>query len=131
MIKIFYKKSSNNKDNTTTDNNIKSTSTISDDSTSSKYKTDDVIIDTSSDKVFINKSHKEYNDYKQSSLLDSKDIYKDFPIFSKYKKRENTDLIYLDTASTSLMPTKVQDVMSEYNLEYKSNTHRGQYRTAI
>lgn len=65
------------------------------------------------------------------SILDYKIIRKDFPIFDNYKKREKSNLIYLDNASTSLMPLIVSDKMNEYNLEYKSNTHRGQYKNAI
>ena len=71
------------------------------------------------------------NNGDNKSILDYKTIRKDFPIFDNYRKREKSNLIYLDNASTSLMPRIVSEKMNQYNLEYKSNTHRGQYKNAI
>ena len=41
------------------------------------------------------------------------------------------DLIYLDSASTSLTPKQVVEAMNEYYLKYNANTGRGAYRIAI
>ncbi|MDF1881866.1 cysteine desulfurase [Sulfurimonas sp. MAG313] len=45
----------------------------------------------------------------------------DFPFFN------NTDIIYLDNAATTQKPQCVLDAMSEYYLNYCSNTHRGSH----
>ncbi|MFT4305182.1 MAG: aminotransferase class V-fold PLP-dependent enzyme, partial [Candidatus Woesearchaeota archaeon] len=47
-------------------------------------------------------------------------IKKDFKIL------EN-DLIYLDSAATSLTPNQVIETMSSYYLKYNANVHRGAY----
>lgn len=49
-------------------------------------------------------------------------IKKRFPIF-----KNNPDLIYLDSASTSLKPQIVLDKMNEYYTEYGVNINRGLY----
>jgi len=41
------------------------------------------------------------------------------------------DLIYLDSASTSLTPKQVVEAMNEYYLKYNANTGRGAYKIAI
>ena len=51
------------------------------------------------------------------------EIRSDFPILK--------DLIYLDSASTSLTPKQVVEAMNEYYFKYNSNTGRGAYRIAI
>lgn len=48
---------------------------------------------------------------------------KDFPIF-----RKNPNLIYLDSAATSLKPKSVISAMDEYYKNYSSNVHRGLYQ---
>lgn len=48
---------------------------------------------------------------------------KDFPIFKRQK-----DLIYLDSAATSLKPQCVIDAVSDYYTNYSSNVHRGLYK---
>lgn len=50
-------------------------------------------------------------------------VRSDFPILN--------DLIYLDSASTSLTPKQVVDAMNEYYFKYNANTGRGAYRIAI
>ena len=47
----------------------------------------------------------------------------DFPMLN--------DLIYLDSASTSLTPKQVVEAMNEYYLKYNANTGRGAYKIAI
>lgn len=53
-------------------------------------------------------------------MKDLKNIQNDFPILIN-------DLIYLDSASTTLKPRKVIDKCKEYYEEYSSNVHRGLY----
>ncbi|MHB8652072.1 MAG: aminotransferase class V-fold PLP-dependent enzyme [Minisyncoccota bacterium] len=57
------------------------------------------------------------------SMLDTKAIKKDFPIFEHEK-----DLVYLDSAATSQTPQAVLDTMQEYYTSYRSNIHRGLYK---
>ncbi len=47
---------------------------------------------------------------------------KDFPILTKH------DLVYLDTAASSLTPQSVIDKMTEYYTDYPVNVHRGVYK---
>jgi len=54
--------------------------------------------------------------------MDIERIREDFPILR--------DLIYLDSASTSLTPEPVLQAVLEYYRRYKSNVGRGVYRTA-
>lgn len=49
-------------------------------------------------------------------------IRNDFPIFNN-----NKDLIYLDSAATSLKPQSVIDAVNEYNSSYSANVFRGLY----
>ncbi|MCL2157125.1 MAG: cysteine desulfurase, partial [Methanobrevibacter sp.] len=50
-------------------------------------------------------------------------VRSDFPILK--------ELIYLDSASTSLTPKQVVEAMDDYYLKYNSNIGRGAYRIAI
>jgi cysteine desulfurase/selenocysteine lyase len=50
-------------------------------------------------------------------------VRSDFPILN--------DLIYLDSASTSLTPKQVVEAMNEYYFRYNANIGRGAYRIAI
>ncbi|MDD1737837.1 MAG: cysteine desulfurase [Methanothrix sp.] len=54
--------------------------------------------------------------------MDVERLRKDFPILR--------DVIYLDSASTSLTPEPVLQAVLEYYREYKANVGRGVYRTA-
>lgn len=55
-------------------------------------------------------------------MLDVAKIRKNFKIYDKYP-----NLVYLDTAATSLKPEVVIDKMNEYYREYGVNIHRGVY----
>lgn len=55
----------------------------------------------------------------------------DFSIFDNYKAKHGADLVYLDTAASSLTPDCVVEAMSEYYLNYRSNIDRGLYPSAI
>lgn len=59
--------------------------------------------------------------YERGSM-DVLEIRKDFPLLK--------DVIYLDSASTSLMPEPVLDAVSDYYCSYKANVGRGVYRMA-
>ena len=50
-------------------------------------------------------------------------IRSDFPI--------TDDLIYLDSAATSLMPRQVAEAISEYDLRYRANIGRGIHRLSV
>ena len=52
------------------------------------------------------------------------EIKKDFKILE-------TNLIYLDSAATSLTPNQVIEAMSSYYLKYNSNIHRGIYSLSV
>jgi cysteine desulfurase / selenocysteine lyase len=54
--------------------------------------------------------------------MDVQEIRKDFPILQ--------EVIYLDSASTSLTPEPVLDAVRDYYHSYKANVGRGVYRTA-
>lgn len=56
------------------------------------------------------------------NMKNIKDIKKDFPIFTTY-----TDLVYLDSASTSQKPKIVIDAVFDFYTKYNSNVHRGLY----
>lgn len=58
-------------------------------------------------------------------MFNTQQIKKDFPIFTK-----NPDLVYLDSAATSLKPRVVLDKLNEYYTQYSSNIHRGIYDIA-
>ncbi len=53
------------------------------------------------------------------------DLKKDFPIFAK-----QPELVYLDSAATSLKPKSVLDKLLEYYTDYTANIHRGIYKNA-
>lgn len=55
-------------------------------------------------------------------MLDTNKIKKDFPIF-----KNNPDLVYLDSAATSLKPQVVIDKIVEYYEKYSGNVARGLY----
>ncbi|OGK56493.1 hypothetical protein A3H83_04050 [Candidatus Roizmanbacteria bacterium RIFCSPLOWO2_02_FULL_39_8] len=52
-------------------------------------------------------------------------IKNNFPIFKKHQ-----DLVYLDSASSSLKPQSVINAINEYNSSYSVNVHRGLYPLA-
>lgn len=58
----------------------------------------------------------------------------DFKIFENYKKEnidsKNNELIYLDSAASSLTPDIVVEKMNEYYFNYRSNIDRGLYKNA-
>ena len=54
--------------------------------------------------------------------MDEREIRKDFPILS--------EIIYLDSASTSLTPEPVLESVQSYYRSFKANVGRGVYRTA-
>jgi len=56
------------------------------------------------------------------SILDTKKIKEDFPIF-----KTNDKLVYLDSAASSQTPQVVLDAMNEYYTDFRSNIHRGMY----
>ncbi|HLC94494.1 MAG TPA: SufS family cysteine desulfurase [Patescibacteria group bacterium] len=58
-------------------------------------------------------------------MIDVKKIKKDFPIFEYHP-----DLVYLDSAATSLKPRIVIEKEIEYYHEYSVNIHRGIYSLA-
>jgi cysteine desulfurase/selenocysteine lyase len=55
-------------------------------------------------------------------MLNVNDIKKDFPIFS-----HQPNLVYLDSAATTLKPKSVLETMREYYEEYSANVARGLY----
>lgn len=54
----------------------------------------------------------------------------DFSIFANYKDEHGKDLVYLDTAASSLTPDIVVNTMNEYYFKYRSNIDRGLYKSA-
>jgi Selenocysteine lyase len=52
-----------------------------------------------------------------------KDSRKDFPI--------TRELIYLDSAATSLTPVQVVKEMNDYDLRYRANIGRGVHRLSV
>lgn len=58
-------------------------------------------------------------------MLDVDKIRKDFPMFEN-----NPDLVYLDSAATSLKPQCVIDAVVDFYARHTSNVHRGDYRVA-
>jgi cysteine desulfurase/selenocysteine lyase len=61
--------------------------------------------------------------------LDVAAIRRDFPILST-SNRLGKQLVYLDSAATSLKPQAVIDAVDAYNREFSSNIHRGIYEIA-
>ncbi len=53
-----------------------------------------------------------------------KEIRNNFPI---YAHGDGRDLVYLDSAATSLKPAAVMEAMQRYYEEYSANVHRGVY----
>lgn len=58
-------------------------------------------------------------------MLNPTNIKNDFPIF-----KHHPNLVYLDSAATSLKPQIVIDKMTEYYSQYSTNIHRGIYALA-
>src|SRR3972149_761141 len=58
-------------------------------------------------------------------MINDQNIKKEFPIF-----QHQPDLIYLDSAATSLKPTSVIDAEREYLEQYSANIARGLYPLA-
>lgn len=58
-------------------------------------------------------------------MLDVDRIRKDFPMIEN-----NPDLVYLDSAATSLKPQCVIDAVVDFYAKHTSNVHRGDYRVA-
>lgn len=58
-------------------------------------------------------------------MLDVDKIRKDFPMIEN-----NLDLVYLDSAATSLKPQCVIDAVVDFYAKHTSNVHRGDYRVA-
>ena len=54
------------------------------------------------------------------------DLRNDFPLL-----RNNPDLIYFDSAATSLKPQCVIDAVDEFYTSYSSNIHRGDYDISL
>lgn len=55
-------------------------------------------------------------------MLDIKTIRNDFPML-----KNNPDIVYFDSAATSLKPQCVIDAVNNYYTRYTSNIHRGDY----
>lgn len=58
-------------------------------------------------------------------MLDVNKIREDFPMF-----KNNPDLVYLDSAATSLKPQCVIDAVVDFYTKHTSNVHRGDYDIA-
>lgn len=58
-------------------------------------------------------------------MLDVDKIRKDFPMIEN-----NPDLVYLDSAATSMKPQCVIDAVVDFYAKHTSNVHRGDYRVA-
>lgn len=58
-------------------------------------------------------------------MLDVEKIRQDFPMF-----KNNPDLIYFDSAATSLKPQCVIDAVVDFYTKHTSNVHRGDYKIA-
>jgi cysteine desulfurase/selenocysteine lyase len=58
-------------------------------------------------------------------------IKKNFSIFENYKRDEAKDLVYLDSASSSLTPDSVVKKMNEYYFHHRSNIDRAISKIAI
>src|SRR3989339_586804 len=56
-------------------------------------------------------------------MINSKKIKVDFPIF-----KNNQDLVYLDSTTTSLKPSQVIEKITEYYTDYSANIFRGVYK---
>lgn len=58
-------------------------------------------------------------------------IKKEFQIFENYKKEYSEDLVYLDSAASSLTPDSVIKKMDEYYFHYRSNIDRAVSKIAL
>lgn len=58
-------------------------------------------------------------------------IKKEFQIFENYKKENNAELVYLDSAASSLTPDIVIEKMNEYYFNYRSNINRAISKLAM
>jgi cysteine desulfurase/selenocysteine lyase len=58
-------------------------------------------------------------------MMDVEEIKKDFPQFTS-----NPNLVYLDSAASSLTPEPVITAITDYYRTYRANIHRGLYREA-
>lgn len=55
-------------------------------------------------------------------MFDLKDVRNDFPML-----KNNPDIVYFDSAATSLKPNAVIDAVNNFYTRYTSNIHRGDY----
>ena len=62
-------------------------------------------------------------------MLDVKKIRLDFPMLDS-KIMQGHNLVYFDSAATSLKPKCVIEAMNDYYFNYNSNVHRGDYDIA-
>lgn len=62
-------------------------------------------------------------------MLDVKKIRQDFPMLDN-KIMQGHQLVYFDSAATSLKPRCVIEAMNDYYFNYNSNVHRGDYDLA-
>ncbi len=60
-------------------------------------------------------------------MIKAETIRQDFPIFENYKNEYSRDLIYLDSASSSLTPEPVLKAMDDYYRYFRSNTERSSF----
>lgn len=63
--------------------------------------------------------------------IEMNDIKKQFQIFENYKNNTGEDLIYLDSATSSLTPDSVIQKMNEYYFYYRSNIDRSISKISI
>lgn len=64
-------------------------------------------------------------------MLDTKKIKEDFPIFENFRRKNGTELIYLDSAASSQTPRQVVEAMDEYYFEYRANVHRSPHVLSV
>ncbi len=64
-------------------------------------------------------------------MIDTNKIQSDFSIFENYKKENGKDLVYLDSASSSLTPNSVLSKMNEYYTQYRSNIERSSFGLSV
>ena len=87
----------------------------------------------------IDKLYQDQNKSQEQSSVDIKKIKNYFKIFKNYKeknkleneKENNSDLVYLDSAASSLTPDIVIEKMNEYYFTYRSNIDRAISKNAI
>lgn len=66
----------------------------------------------------------------QKESFSELNIKKDFQIFENYKKENKKEMVFLDSAASSLTPDCVISKMNEYYFKYRSNIDRGLYKSA-